>query len=111
MNRFHKGDHVRVKDQATLRAEIARDKLPIEHDDDGDWFACARGLSWLPEMWAYCGMDFVLTMQDEDSEYWWKFIDEQKIGGRDTPRAWLFDEDWLEPYEQIPDDLDIDKLL
>ena len=111
MNRFHKGDHVRVKDEATLRAEIARNKLHIEHDDDGDWFAGARGLSWLPEMWKFCGMDFVLTMRDEDSDYWWKYIDKQMIGGRDDPRVWLFDEDWLEPYEQLPDDLEIDNLL
>lgn len=111
MNRFRKGDHVRVKDEATLRAEIARDKIYVTHDDDGDWFTCARGLSWMPEMWAYCGMDFILLMQDGDDSHWWKFVDEQKIGRRDAPRAWLFDEDWLEPYEPPIDIGDIGGLL
>lgn len=101
MNRFHKGDHVRVKDEATLRAEISRSGHYMAHRNDGDWFASARGLSWIPEMWEYCGTDFILTIQDEDDDHWWQFFCKKEADGSLYDRVWLFDEDWLEPYEDV----------
>ena len=83
MSMFQRGDHVRVKPREEIILLLGRSGTSL-------WFD--------PKMYNYCGRDFVLEQQSI-KPYWWS-----KFG-------WAWDEEWLEPYERIPANIEIDKLL
>ena len=83
MSMFQVGDHVRVKS----REEII---LSLGRSGSGLWFD--------RKMYECCGRDFVLKKQSV-KPYWWSEF------------GWAWDEEWLEPYERIPENIEIDKLL
>lgn len=83
MSMFQVGDHVRVKS----REEII---LSLGRSGSGLWFE--------REMYDCCGRDFVLKKQSAKPYWWIEF-------------GWAWDEEWLEPYERIPENIEIDKLL
>ncbi len=83
MSKFQVGDHVRVKQRGEIILTSEKTSL--------------SGLNFAHGMEVYCGRDFVLQSSTH-KDFWFKF-------------GWWWDEDWLESYEQLPDDLEIDKLL